>query len=111
MRKARTANALAAANSTGRTPDMTHQTTFNFGGETPRESFATKRDFHGYAQFRESEAGPWRFYVSGFDSTTSGNAGQCALLRTGGNTEWVPIDETDRITIAGRKYGRELWDH
>lgn len=90
---------------------MTNQTTFNFGGETPRESFATKRDFHGYAQFRESEAGPWRFYVSGFDSTTTGAAGQCAVLLTGGNTEWVPIDEDDRITIAGRKYGRECWDH
>lgn len=90
---------------------MTNQTTFNFGGETPRESFTRKRDFHGYAQFRESEAGPWRFYVSGFDSTTTGAAGKCAVLLTGGNTEWVPIDENDQITVTGRTYGREFWDH
>ncbi len=69
------------------------------------------RNFHGYHQSREGSAGPWRFYVSGFDHTFSGQDGFCYVLLTGGNTERVPIDKDDRILINGRRYGREHWSH
>lgn len=90
---------------------MADQDTFNFGPGIPRSGVALKRDFHGFAQFRENEHSPWVFYVSGFDSTFSGEAGQCTVLRTDGGQEWVQIDADDRISIAGRKYGRQHWNH
>lgn len=90
---------------------MTSQNSFDFGPDVPRSGVALKRDFHGFAQFREDENDPWRFYVSGFDSTSCGEAGECAVLRTDGGLEWVPIDAENRISINGRKYGRQHWDH
>ena len=90
---------------------MADQGTFDFGPDVPRSGVALKRDFHGFAQFREDEHSPWVFYVCGFDSTFSGEAGQCTVLRVDGGQEWVPIDADDRITIAGRKYGRKNWNH
>jgi len=41
----------------------------------------------------------------------TGEAGQCTVLRADGGRECVPIDAEDRITIAGRKYGRKHWNH
>lgn len=90
---------------------MAYQDTFDFGPDVPRSGAELKRDFHGFAQFRESECSPWTFYVCDFDSTVSGQAGQCTVLRTDGGKEWVPIDAQDRITVAGRKYGRQSWNH
>lgn len=90
---------------------MADQGAFDFGPGIPRSGVALKRDFHGFAQFRENEHSPWVFYVSGFDSTFSGEAGQCTVLRTDGGQEWVQIDADDRISIAGRKYGRQHWNH
>lgn len=90
---------------------MTDQGSFDFGPDIPRIGVALKRDFHGFAQFREDERSPWVFYVRGFDSTFSGEAGQCTVLRTDGGQEWVPIDADDRISIAGHKYGRQHWNH
>jgi hypothetical protein len=46
-----------------------------------------KRDFHGYVQVRDSANAPWRFVVSGFDSTTSGQEGRCTLLKSDGTKE------------------------
>lgn len=85
---------------------MADQGTFDFGPDVPRSGVALKRDFHGFAQFREDERSPWVFYVCGFDSTVTGEAGHAD-----GGRECVPIDAEDRITIAGRKYGRKHWNH
>lgn len=90
---------------------MSSQDSFDFGPGIPRNGVALKKDFHGFAQFREAENCPWRFYVSGFDSTSGGEDGQCAVLRTDGSLEWVPIDADNRISIHGRKYGHQHWDH
>ncbi|MCL4682379.1 MAG: hypothetical protein KJZ92_14055 [Rhodocyclaceae bacterium] len=70
-----------------------------------------KRDYHGYLQVRECAGEPWRFCVSGFDHTRTGQDGRCTVLKVGGSREWVPIDAQDRITIRGRKYGRNRWIH
>lgn len=90
---------------------MAQQETFDFGTGIPRSGVALKRDFHGYAQFREDAFSPWTFYVTGFDSTFSGEPGKCTVLLSAGGEEWVPIDAEDRISIAGRKYGRQNWNH
>ena len=68
-----------------------------------------KRDYHGFAQFNSGDG--WKFYVSGFDSTCSGQSGQCTVVRSDDTKAWVPIDAEDRITIAGRKFGRRFWTH
>jgi len=69
------------------------------------------RNFNGYYQSREGGAGPWKFYVSGFDSTTTGQEGSCSLILVGGGREAVPIDANDRITVRGVKYARSHWNH
>ena len=90
---------------------MNSQDTFDFGPDVPRTGVALKKDFHGFAQFREDENSPWKFYVSGFDSTSCGEEGKCAVLRTDGGLEWVSIDAENRISIHGRKYGHQYWNH
>jgi len=70
-----------------------------------------KRDYHGYLRVRESVGEPWRFCVSGFDNTRSGQNGRCTVIKADGSRESVPIDAQDRITIRGRKYGRDHWIH
>lgn len=87
------------------------QDTFDFGPEVPRCGFLLRRDFHGFYQSREDEHSPWLFYVTGFDSSYSGEAGICTVLRFDGTEQRVAIDELDRITIDGRKYGRKHWRH
>lgn len=79
--------------------------------DLPIESFIRRRDFHGYAQFRESEKCPWSFYICGFDHTTSGQDGKCTVLRSDGSKEWVTIDKKDRLLILGKKFGRRYWNH
>jgi hypothetical protein len=69
------------------------------------------RNFKGYRQSREGGKGPWLFYITGFDGTSSGQAGRCSVLLANGSTESVPIDAEDRITILGRKFGRTHWNH
>lgn len=67
------------------------------------------RNFHGFHQSREGGCGKWQFYVSGFGSMESGT---CTVMLYGGGKEpGVPIDNADRITILGKKYGREYWNH
>jgi len=90
---------------------MSQQIGFDFGPDVPRRGVVLKRDFHGFAQFREDEHGPWVFYVCGFDATVFGEAGKCTVLCSDGSSEWVPIDADNRITIAGRKYGWQRWNH
>lgn len=67
------------------------------------------RDFNGYQQYRYGRN--WQFEVVSFDSTTSGEAGFCYVLKTDGSKEQIPIDEKDRITILGKKYSRANWHH
>jgi hypothetical protein len=72
------------------------------------------RDFHGYFQCRTGGIGPWRFYVCGFSGPphANGTDSLCRLLRSDGtNEDCVPIDDTGHVTILGRKYGRDRWDH
>jgi hypothetical protein len=78
------------------------------------ETETQTRDFHGYSQFRVGGVGPWRFYVCGFSGAPHGNGtdSMCRVLRSDGTSEArVPIDEEGRLTILGRKYGRDRWDH
>ena len=70
-----------------------------------------KRDFHGFAQFREAPGEPWRFNVCGFDSTYSGTAGYCNVLCTDGTEACVSIDAGDRILINECRFGRLNWFH
>lgn len=86
-------------------------TQFHLDLGIPTESVALRREVAGFVQHRESECDPWRFYVTGFDSTFSGQDGYCWVLTAGGGTERVPIDASDRLLIGGKRYGREAWDH
>ena len=90
-----------------------HTTAPDLFGQSQDPSFAARRDFHGFAQYLDAsrELPVWRFCVCGFDNTSTGSHGECAVLRTDGSKTWVPIDSHDRITIAGRKYGRDHWFH
>ncbi len=67
------------------------------------------RDFNGYQQYRYGRA--WKFYICGFDSSTSGKAGLCRVLKSDGTKEQVPIDAKDQILINGAWYGRAHWHH
>ncbi len=83
----------------------------DFGPEFPAPAPELRRDFQGYAQFRDEVGAPWRFYVSGFDSTFDGEAGRCTVLMADDSLKWVPIDAQGRITINRRKYDRTHWNH
>ncbi len=48
---------------------MADQGAFDFGPDVPRSGVALKRDFHGFAQFREDEHSPWVFYVGSSQKT------------------------------------------
>lgn len=67
------------------------------------------RNTGGYYQVSEDGAGPWEFVIYGFgDHDVSvyrvGSGGDLYL-------DQVPIDARDRITVHGRKYGRQHWRH
>lgn len=81
-----------------------------FGGDFPSASAWEVRDFQGFRQSREG-GGRWKFHISSFDGSTSGESGFCWVTRMEGSPERVPIDKADRILIAGRRYGRQEWDH
>lgn len=69
------------------------------------------RDFHGYFQSRENH-GNWKFCICSFDSTVSGEDGMCWVLCADKETQdMVPINAEDEITIDGKKYSREFWEH
>lgn len=70
---------------------------------------ATVRSFEGLKQYLVD--GRWRFYVCGFDATTTGYAGSCTVMADDDIKRRVPIDAKDRILIAGRWYGRLHWIH
>lgn len=90
---------------------MSSQMGFDFGDGAPENPIELKRNFRGYAQYREDEFSPWQFYVCGFDSTFSGENGRCSILKYDGTEEDVPIDAADRITVKGKKYDRRNWNH
>ena len=69
------------------------------------------RNFKGYQQSREGNSGLWKFYVTDFDSSTSGQDGYCNVLMNGGIRDTVRIDSKNRITIHGKKYGESHWNH
>jgi len=81
------------------------------GDELDAASVWQTRDFEGFHQAREGNSGTWCFRVTGFDDTSSGTPGYCYVLRADGTTKKVAIDAQDRITVAGKKYGREHWTH
>lgn len=67
------------------------------------------RNWHGFMQSREVGQRNWCFQIYGFRDTdcnvaTWDDQGQPASCL-------VPIDQKDRITILGRKYGRAHWSH
>lgn len=69
------------------------------------------RNFGGYYQVREQGRGDWQFVIYGFgcDDTT---ASIYRIDRDGRLVhEDVPIDGHDRLTVNGRKYGRDNWRH
>ncbi|HEP8974323.1 TPA: hypothetical protein VDU83_006752 [Pseudomonas aeruginosa] len=69
------------------------------------------RNFHGFHQSREGQAGAWLFYVSGFGRLVDGEHVECSVLCIDGSLVTVPIDKHGRITVLGKKYGREHWNH
>jgi hypothetical protein len=87
------------------------QDAFDFA-QAPRTANATQiRSFHGYLQSREDNASPWKFQVLGFDGAPGGAAGCCFVLLHSGEMKRVPFDREGRITVRGRDYGRDCWDH
>jgi len=64
----------------------------------------------GFVQFKEGKGEPWRFYISSFDSSSSGQDGFCNVLHQDG-LQRVPIDKHDRLLIDGKHYGRKYWRH
>lgn len=79
--------------------------------DIPTASFARKRDFHGYAQYRESEGDAWRFYVCGFYGPVPKGHESCSVMMFDETETDVPIDGDSRIFIRGRWYGHQHWDH
>lgn len=88
--------------------------------ETPRADMARHgavwwrgnwecRNFHGYFQSREGGEGLWCFQIHAFGDTDCcvyalDTSGLLIQMR-------VPIDDQNRITVRGRKYGRNQWAH
>lgn len=70
------------------------------------------RNWHGYFQSREQGRGPWRFNVPWFstDDTTC-SVGRIDVEGRDFTESDVPIDRHGRITIRGRSYGRQSWNH
>ena len=67
------------------------------------------RNFEGFYQVREQGRGPWQFVIHGFgedDVSVFGVNPSGTLFH-----RCVPIDQQDRITVHGRKYGRDNWQH
>ncbi|WOI35416.1 hypothetical protein [Tritonibacter scottomollicae] len=68
------------------------------------------RNFEGYFQKRKQGRGPWKFDIEGvgFD----GISAYVYRVREDGELEEekVPIDDQDRITVNGRKYGSKNWE-
>lgn len=67
------------------------------------------RNFDGYFQTREGGRGAWRFVIYGFgDEDVSVYAvnpfGEIILKQ-------APIDKQDRISVLGKRYGRDRWQH
>ncbi len=79
--------------------------------DIPSVSTTQKRDFHGFAQFRDHPSSSWRFYVCGFDSSSEGEDGLCSVLRSDGTEKDVSIDAQNGILIHGRRYDSRFWDH
>lgn len=69
------------------------------------------QNFNGWYLSRWGGEGHWQFHIYGFGNDEV----SCSVYRlnTSGalELETVPIDEQDRITIDGKKYGREHWNH
>lgn len=70
------------------------------------------RNFHGYFQSREDGRGSWQFAIPWFslDDVTC----TVYVIDSAGELKHrdnVPIDSQDRITVLGKKYGREFWSH
>ena len=70
------------------------------------------RNFHGYFQSREAGTGNWMFQVPWFANDDK----TCTVYRIGDDGELahennVPIDAKNQITILGRRYGRDHWNH
>lgn len=70
------------------------------------------RNFHGFFQSRYDGRGIWQFSVPWF----SGDNLTCTVHAISSNGELmhrrnIPIDQRNRITIMGRQYGREAWQH
>lgn len=80
-----------------------------------------KRDFEGFHQVREFveddsqgdlfgskkmvPVSDWRFIIYGFGEN------DCSVHMTDGSLQRVPIDQKGRITILGKKYSHDYWDH
>ena len=77
------------------------------GDELKRGRFRV-RNWHGFHQVKEG-AGRWHFVIEAFGDTT------CAVAAIDDQghpiSRDVPIDSENRITINGRRYGREHWRH
>lgn len=77
--------------------------------ETSQGSKWETRDFEGYHQFREIPPGckpsRWKFYIYSFGEN------DCSVMMTDQTRSRVPIDSKNRITINGKKYGPQHWDH
>ncbi|WP_299553660.1 hypothetical protein [uncultured Tateyamaria sp.] len=67
------------------------------------------RNFGGFYQVREQGRGNWCFIIYAFGDHHANvyRVNQIGELYR----ENVPIDANDRITILGRKYGRDHWQH
>ncbi len=67
------------------------------------------RNHNGYLQSRESGRGLWKYTIYAFGDD------DCLVYAINADGELthvlVPIDGKDRITIHGRKYGRDHWQH
>lgn len=73
------------------------------------------RNWHGYFQSREDGRGNWLFHVEGFADGPAGEEKTAHVARAVDRNTLrgfpCPIDQKDRITIMGRKFGRDHWNH
>lgn len=70
------------------------------------------RNWHGFFQSREGGCGTWRFQVPWFSSDDV-TCSVYVITEAGEmqTRDMIPIDDKSRITILGRKYAPEHWDH
>ncbi len=86
-----------------------HAPDFTKHGAVRHRNGVQQRNYHGFYQYRETNKDNWMFVIYAFGDT------DCSVYKVESEDDLclaiVPLDPNNRISICGRKYGREHWHH